>query len=206
MQYSKFYPFTAEQSAFQAANRAFLGPKCHSLGHLGNGCYLMMRHLTRMVEIGILLRRDFLLLQPHLQEDTEKLNLEHPDPKKIDTTAGKLRWYRQRKALRQREVAAFAGLDRSTYIHYEKTSRDYYPPDKLEKIAQLLEVDLLELMDGYNLFLYHDQGRQIRAKREALGMTTIQYAKYLGVQTRKLYCWESNQVQISKATWERYFK
>ena len=32
------------------------------------------------------------------------------------------------------------------------------------------------------------------------------YAKYLGVQTRKLCRWESNQVQVSKAAWERYFK
>ena len=65
---------------------------------------------------------------------------------------------------------------------------------------------MMELMDEYNLFLYHNQGRQIRAKREALGMTIVQYAKYLGVQDGKLRRWESNQVQISKTTWERYFK
>ena len=166
----------------------------------------MMRHLTRMVEIGILLRRDFLLLQPHLQEEAERLNLKHPDPKKIDTTAGKLRWYRQRKALLQREVADSIGISRRTYIRFEEDGRDYYPPDKLEKIAQLLEVDLLELMDGYNLFLYHDQGKQIRAKREALGMTELQYAEHLGVPLIKLRKWESNQVQIFKSTWEKYFK
>ena len=78
--------------------------------------------------------------------------------------------------------------------------------DKLEKIAQILEVDMMDLMDEYNLFLYHNQGKQIRAKREALGMTIVQYAKHLDVQVGKLRRWESNQVQISKATWERYFK
>ena len=192
--------------ASQVANRAFLGPKWRSLGHLGNGCYLMMRHLTRMVEIGILLRRDFLLLQPHLQEDTEKLNLEHPDPKKIDTTAGKLRWYRHRKTLLQREVADSAGISRRTYIRFEEDGRDYYPPDKLGKIAELLDVEITELMDDYNLFLYHNQGKQIRARREALGMSVVQYAKHLGVQAGKLRRWESNQVQILKSTWEKYFK
>ena len=116
------------------------------------------------------------------------------------------RWYRHRKALLQREVADSAGISRPTYIRFEEDGRDYYPPDKLEKIAQLLEVDLLELMDGYNLFLYHDQGKQIQAKREALGMTELQYAEHLGVPLIKLRKWESNQVQIFKSTWEKYFK
>ena len=128
------------------------------------------------------------------------------EPEKIDTTAGKLRWYRHRKALLQREVADSAGISRRTYIRFEEDGRDYYPPDKLEKIAQLLEVDLLELMDGYNLFLYHEQGKQIQARREALSMTELQYAEHLGVPLIKLRKWESNQVQIFKSTWEKYFK
>ena len=166
----------------------------------------MVRHLTRAVEFAVLMIHSFPLLQPHFQAEAEQLNLQYPDPSKIENTADRLRWYRNRKALLQREVADFAGIDRSTYIHFEEDGRDYYPVDKLEKIAQILEVDMVDLMDEYNLFLYHNQGRQIRARREALGMTTIQYAKYLGVQTRKLCRWESNQVQISKTTWERYFK
>ena len=166
----------------------------------------MMRHLTRAVEFAVLMVRSFPLLQPHFQTEAEMLNLQYPDPSKIENTAGRLRWYRHRKALLQRDVADFAGIHRRTYIHFEEDGRDYYPVDKLEKIAQILAVDMMELMDEYNLFLYHNQGRQIRAKREALGMTIVQYAKYLGVQAGKLRRWESNQVQISKATWERYFK
>ena len=120
--------------------------------------------------------------------------------------ADKLRWYRCRKALLQRDVADYAGIDRSTYIHYEEPGRDYYPLDKLTKVAEILEVNVAELLDEYNLFLYHDQGRQIWEKREALGMTIIQYAEYLGIQPGKLRRWESNQVHILKSTWERYFK
>ena len=166
----------------------------------------MVRHITRVVEFAVLMIRSFPLLQPHFQVEAEQLNLQYPDPAEITAVADKLRWYRHRKALLQREVADFAGIDRSTYIHYEEAGRDYYPVDKLEKIAQILEVDMMELMDEYNLFLYHNQGRQIRAKREALGMTIVQYAKHLDVQDGKLRRWESNQVQVSKATWERYFK
>lgn len=192
--------------ALEAENTAHFGLNWRTLCDLGNGLYLMVRYITRVVEFAVLMIRSFPLLQPHFQVEAEQLNLQYPDPAEITAAADKLRWYRHRKALLQREVADFAGIDRSTYIHYEEAGRDYYPPDKLEKIAQILEVDMMELMDEYNLFLYHNQGRQIRAKREALGMTVVQYAKHLGVQDGKLRRWESNQVQISKATWERYFK
>lgn len=177
-----------------------------TLCDLGNGLYLMVRHITRVAEFAVLMVRSFPLLQPHFRVEAEQLNLQYPDPAEITAVADKLRWYRHRKALLQREVADFAGIDRSTYIHYEDASRDYYPPDKLEKIARILEVNMADLMDEYNLFLYHDQGRQIRDKRESLGMTIPQYARYLGVHSVKLRRWESNQVQISKTTWERYFK
>ena len=137
--------------------------------------------------------------------EAELLNLQYPDPSKIANTAVRIRWYRHRKALLQSQVAEFAGIHRRTYIHFEE-GRDYYPVDKLEKIAQILEVDLKDLMDDYNLFLYHNQGEQIRARREALGMTVPQYAKHLGVSGDKLRKLESNRVQIFKSTWEKYFK
>ena len=149
--------------------------------------------------------RSFPLLQPHFQVEAEQLNLQYPDPAEITAAADKLRWYRHRKALLQRGEVGFLRVPEEK-AGKGKLIFGITEPDKLEKIAQILEVDMMELMDEYNLFLYHNQGRQIRAKREALGMTVVQYAKHLGVQDGKLRRWESNQVQISKATWERYFK
>lgn len=118
----------------------------------------------------------------------------------------RLRWYRRRKGLLRRDMADFAGIDRSTYIHYEEAGRDYYPVEKLQKIAQIPEADMVVLMDGYNLFLYRGQGRQIGKKRQALGMSLSQYACTLGIRKEKLVRRENNQVQISKAIWERYFR
>ena len=85
--------------------------------------------------------------------EAEKFNIRFPDPSEITETADKLRWYRYRKALLQREVAEYAGIDRSTYIHYEEYGRDYYPLDKMEKIAEILGVPVTELLDEYNRFL-----------------------------------------------------
>ena len=84
--------------------------------------------------------------------------------------------------------------------------RDYYPLDKMELIAELLDVPVTELLDDFNLFLYNDQGRQIRAKRESLGLTQGQYAKLLGVNISNLKRWENNKVQIFKSTWEKLFR
>ena len=192
--------------ASQVADRAFLGPKWHSFCHLGNGMYIMVSNIAEGVQFGLLMIKSFPLLAPHHLAEVTKFNLEFPDPAQITETADKLRWYRYRKGRLQRNVADYAGIDRGTYTHYEEVGKDYYPVDKLGKIAELLDVEITELMDDYNLFLYHNQGKQIRARREALGMSVVQYAKHLGVQAGKLRRWENNQTQIFKSTWEKYFK
>ena len=44
-------------------------------------------------------------------------------PHKFLEIADKLRWYRYQGGLRQRSVADYADIDRSTYIHYEEAGR-----------------------------------------------------------------------------------
>ena len=202
----KCYPILKAISPLNTGEMGHFGLIWCSIADLGNGLYVMVRHLTQAVEFAVLMIRSFPLLQPHFQVEAEQLKIQYPNPEAIPITADKLRWYRHQKALLQRDVADRAGINRDSYVHYEDASRDYYPVDKLAKIAQVLEVDMVELMDDYNLFIYHDQGKQIRAKREALGMTINQYADALGVQPGKLRRWEKNQAQIMKSTWEKYFK
>ena len=68
------------------------------------------------------------------------------------------RWYRYRCGLCQRDIADYAGIDRGTYSGYEEFVRDYYPIEKMLKIAKLFSVPVTELLDEYNLFLYNGQG------------------------------------------------
>ena len=63
-----------------------------------------------------------------------------------------------------------------------------------------------DLLDGFNLFLYNGQGRQIREKRNRLGITQREYAPLLGIPLGTLKKWEQNKRRIFKSTWERYFK
>ena len=131
---------------------------------------------------------------------------DNPNPDKLTHTADKLRWYRYNKSLLQREVAEHAGIDRSTYIHYECAEHDYYPIDKLSRIAELLEVDITDLLDEYNRFLYDDQGWQIRKIRKSMGLTQYQFGKLYGVSAGAVKRWESGKVRVSKGTWEKIKK
>ena len=87
-----------------------------------------------------------------------------------------------------------------------ESGKDLYPPEHMEKIAQLFEVPVDTLLDDYNLFLRNGQGNQIKAIRTKLGLTQKQYADKLGVSLGNLKHWEQNRKQIFKSTWEKYFK
>lgn len=107
------------------------------------------------------------------------------------------------KSLLQREVAEYAGINESTYIHYENPEHDYYPIDKLSRIAELLEVDVTDLLDEYNRFLYDGQGWQIRKIRKSMGLTQYQFGKLYSVSAGAVKRWESGKVRVSKGTWEK---
>ena len=173
---------------------------------LGGHMYIMVRHVSEGVQFALLLVYSFALLAPHQLLDAEKFNLRFPDPAKIAETADKLRWHRYKKALLQSEVAAWIGVDDSTYRSYETVGRDYYPMEQMEKLADLFEVPVTELLDAYNLFLYHDQGRQIKEHRARLHLTQSEYAAQLGITPNHLGKWENNKVRVPKAVWKKYFQ
>lgn len=127
----------------------------------------------------------------------------NPNPEKLSHVADKLKWYRYKNLLLQREVAKYAGLDRTTYIHYESREHDYYPSDKLNKIAELFGIDATDLLDDYNRFIYDGQGWKIRKLRKSMGLTQHQFGKLYGVSASAVKRWESNQVTIFKSTWEK---
>ena len=145
----------------------------------------------------------FQFLRPKKLTDAEKFNIQYPNPAMLTTTADKLRYYRYKKSLLQREVADYAGINESTYIHYENPEHDYYPIDKLGRIAELLKVDITDLLDEYNRFLYDGQGWQIRKIRKSMGLTQYQFGKLYGVSAEAVKRWESGKVRVTKGTWEK---
>lgn len=148
----------------------------------------------------------FPLVQPHFLANAEKFNLAYSDLSEIESTADKLRFCRYRKGLLQRDVADYAGIDRSTYVHYEEVGRDYYPVDKLEKIAELFGVSVTRLMDGYNRFLYEGQGVQLTEIRECLRLPQKELASRMGVLQSTVSGWEVEKARMSKSVWERLMR
>ena len=100
----------------------------------------MVQNIMGEVKFAPLFIHSFPLLAPHHLLESEKFNIRFSDPSEITEIADKLRYHRYRKALLQREVADYIGIDRSTYIHYEEYGRDYYPIDNMEKLAALFGV------------------------------------------------------------------
>ena len=190
----------------QVAERTPFGTKWRLLARVGVHCYILLSNVSGAVKVAPLRILQFPVMLPHKFQDAEKFNLQFSDFAKITETADKLRWLRYQKGLRQRDVANYAGIDRSTYVRYEEYGKDLYPPEHMEKIAQLFEVPLEDLLDDYNLFLLRGQGEQIKAIRQRLGLTQKAYAAQLGVPLQKFKRWEQGSVQIFKSTWEKHFK
>ena len=102
--------------------------------------YVLAANVAGTLKVAPLQILKFPVVLPHKFLDAEKFNLRFSDASEITEIADKLRWYRYQKGLRQRDVADYAGIDRSTYIHYEEAGRDFYPKEHMEKLAELFEV------------------------------------------------------------------
>ena len=117
----------------------------------------------------------------------------------------KLRYYRQRAGLLQREVARKLGIDRNTYSRYESPNRGRYPQEILNALTDLYGLPQKELSDGYNKFL-KKQGDKIREKRRDLGLTQKEFAAIIGTKLSNLKRWERGEVAVSREIWENCFK
>lgn len=202
----KYYPNIAELSENEVAKQAPFDAKWRLLAQVEVRCYILISNISGSVKVAPLQILQFPVILPHKYQDAEKFNLQFSDFSEITETADKLRWLRYQKGLRQRDVADYAGIYRSTYIHYEEYGKDFYSPKHMERIAQLFEIPVERLLDDYNLFLRNGQGKQIKAIRMKLGLTQREYADRLGISLCNLKQWEQNRKQLFKSTWEKYFK
>ena len=143
------------------------------------------------------------LLKPSTNREGEKFNLLYTNPADITNISDKLKYYRYQKALHQKDVAEYVGMDRGTYANYEDNQRDFYPAAMVDKLAVLYRIDVYELLDDYNRFLYDGQGQQIKAIRKQLCITQKDLAVMMNVDLYKVKRWEQDKVRMFKGTWEK---
>lgn len=166
----------------------------------------MVRYSDNVVKYTPLYRHSFRFMQPHFLSDSEKYNIINSNLSQLITVSEKLRYHRHKNGLLQKEVADYAGIDRPTYSGYEEEVRDYYPIGVLTRIAELFEVDVTDLLDEYNTFLYNGQACQLKAFRKKMKLTQADLASLVGINTSNVKRWEQNKIRITKKMWLRILK
>ena len=159
--YRKYYPHIAELSEDEVAKQAPFGAKWRLLAQVEVRCYILISNISGSVKVAPLQILQFPVILPHKFQDAEKFNLQFSDFSEITETADKLRWLRYQKGLRQRDVADYAGIYRSTYIHYEEYGKDFYSPKHMEKIASFT-IDHIKLQPGVYV-----------SRKDAVGDSTV---------------------------------
>ncbi len=178
----------------------------HPIFKISDSLTMMAKREFKNTVYALLYKHTFSFVSPHKLLEAETFNIKYKEPKDIPTIAEKLRYFRYKKALLQKDVAKQIGINQSTYISYESDNRDYYPIDTLKKISALYEVNIIELLDEYNLFLYIGQGLQLKKLRKQLGLTQKALADRLNIHTRTVRQWEKNRARMPKSTYVKIFK
>ncbi len=145
-------------------------------------------------------------IQTHFLVDAEKYSITYNKDNLPTKTSDKLKYFRYQKGLIQKEVADFADMDRGSYSNFESAHRDYYNKDKILKIAEILEVDVTDLVDEYNLFLYDKPDLALKNLRKSQGLTQSEFAKKYNLTLHTVKGIEQGIQLMYKSTWEKLFK
>lgn len=121
----------------------------------------------------------------------------------LHTVPERLRWCRYRLGLMQKEVAQQVGISQTLYEEMERWDCREYPAHAVDKLAELYQVPVEDLLDGYSRFLYDGPVDQIRCARERLGLSRKAFAELAGVGEKSVRDWEVGRKKASKKSWER---
>ena len=148
----------------------------------------------------------FHLVAPRKLLEAQMFNQQYHEYEEIKNVPERLKWHRYHRGLMQKEVAEAIGVTRRQYQQLELGTIDYYPRELVNKLAELYQIKVEELLDEYNWFLYRGQGSLIKKFRESLGLGRKQFAQLINVNLGVLRNWEEESNRINKESWERCFK
>ncbi len=153
-----------------------------------------------------LYHHSFKLRAPHKVLEAHKARLKYRSIREIDNFPDRLRWSRHQLGLTQKEMAELVGVSRSVYLNLETGAVDYCDREIADALAATIGVTVDELLDDYNRFIYHGQGRAICRYRKQLGMGKKPFARFLGVSDSSIREWEADRKQVSRKSWEKHFR
>lgn len=138
--------------------------------------------------------------------DAQRLQQQYQTYNQVKTVPDRLRWHRHRLGLMQKEVAAKVGISTPLYLDMENGACLHYPAPVMDKLANLYQVPVDDLLDDYNHFLYSGQAQQLLAVRQRLGLSRPKFAAKTGISVSSIRSWETGQKLVSRKCWEKYFK
>ncbi len=117
---------------------------------------------------------------------TFKAIVTYKEPKIIQTTIGsKIKKYRLINSISQRELAKLIKISKSNMYLYEHNK--LYPRlDLLNKMAEIFNIDVKQLMDDYLLFIYNPNYKRffielehkIKDVKNTLGIKQLKYSRW----------------------------
>ena len=150
------------------------------LSKAGENLYILYRYENNCIRYAPLYVHSFRFIIGNDYKECEKYNLIITNPYELENINEKIRCFRLRESLYQEDIAKRIGIDRTTYISYEKGLR-IYPIEVMTKLSDIYNVDLDVLLDDYHRFIYFNQGKNIKSIRKELGMNQKELAESLGV-------------------------
>lgn len=182
------------------------GEKWRVVAKISDRNYLMAKVGESGVSYAPLIILSFRLYAPRMDIKDVQFVHQYKSHKEITTVYDRIRWCRMKKGLMQKEVAKKLGVTRAIYGAYEKGSADYYPKELMDKLAQIFEVNVYDLLDDYNRFMYEGQGRLIHEYRIRNGLNKKAMARLLNIEPHTLDNWETDKKRMNIHSWNKYFK
>ena len=180
--------------------------KWRILAQVSENIYILCFTSDGYVRYAPMYIHSFRLIAPRRLLEAQLFNQQYQNYEDILNVPDRLRWCRHHMGLMQKEVAELIGISRGHYIDFEVGYVDHYPKEIVDKLAELYQIPVDDLLDDYNRFLYKGQGKLIREYRESLGLKKKPFARLMGIEPNSLRAWESDQKRMFKDSWEKYFK
>ena len=116
--------------------------KWHLFHHLKKSMFILTCNISGVVNYAPLYIHSFSARSTRKNVDSENFYLKYSSPNEITTISDKLRYYRYKKELLQRDVADFARVDRNTYIRFESGEQKFTPLTSLKGFPSCLRLKL----------------------------------------------------------------
>ena len=131
---------------------------------------------------------------------------ECPDDPALHTLSQRLIRCRQQRQLTREQVSRGTGIPLGVYRALELGKACYISGAHTAALAAFFGKPEADFSNAYSRFLDAGQGKQLRALREAQGLTRKAFAEKYGIAPVSLENWETERKVMSRRSWEKYFR